>query len=813
MRKKALAALPVMETKMKQRLVGVRIDGDTLVLDCWSGGKYQGRYCIRENGEYMSFVNGVWQQQKLCDVLSGVRYRGYCSYAENGKAFDKEQEKLAEQFFAKFSTCGYNIESNANRAEAAFMANKRLRREQRRLERIAERMGEVPVLPDGFEEWVKAVPFEGKQFLFKGKRTDEYICTACGKTHRMKNLKQNQQVVCTRTGLPVKVDKKRSQRASSCHVMVVQWMNEEKDERVARHLLVDCLWDTAGQHIETCEQVRYVLKSTGCNEWYYGQRYRADEFEQWWDEHNPRSFHCYREYCYPEGVKELLAGTVYENIGIPEMAAKGWAVWYNKLMIYSSSCHVMEYLVKGGYRCLTEQISANIYWGSDCVNYHGGTLQEVLKIDKQRANRLRQANGGLHYLRWMQWESRTGRRLSEETVRWLQQRKLSEGDLSFIIDQMSPEQVMHYLERQAKESRKSERWLLDEWKDTLLRFRKQARKGENVMEMMVNVNSPLSAEEQAKELHKSIVYNYRAAAHHLVEAAKCLKEMRDTKAYLSLGMESFEDYTEQMAGIKARQAYTYIATLERLGQPMMEEQSSIGITKLSLLAEITPVEREAFAAENDLAGMTVKEIEELIAENTRRGEQISLFEEKEAESAAKLEEREDTIADLLKEIEQLKQQASAEPVAVTATVEPDPAVLREKERAIKEKLKKDFEKKMEAERVKLQKEVQAAKKTAEQAEADKATAEQRVRQEMAAAYEEQLNSLRREMANAEAKATASHNEVVQKFAFHFEAVQREFDAMMSLVEQAPDSDTANRLTGAALKLVRQMEKRFGGDGV
>ncbi len=474
MRKKALAALPVMETKKKGRLVGVRIDGDTLVLDCWSGGKYAGRYCMRENGEYMAYIKGVWQQQKLCDVLSAVRYRGYYSYAENGRAFDEAQQQMAEQFFKKINAGGHSIESSAYYAEQDYMASKRLRREQRRLERIAERMRAVPRLPEGFEGWLKTVPFEGKQFLFKGKREDEYICTACGKTHRMKKLKQNQAVLCSRTGKTVKVDKRRSQRASSCHTMVIQWTNEEQDERVARHLLAECLWDTKGQHIEVYEQVRYVLKSTGCNEWYYGQRYRACENRQSWDEKNPCSFHCYKEFCYPEGVKELLAGTVYENIGIPEMAAKGWAVWYNKLMISPSSSHVMEYLAKGGYQRLTEEISANIYWGSDAVNYHGSTLQKVLKIDKQRANRLRQANGGIHYLRWMQWEARSGHRLTEETVRWLQKHNLGENTLSFIIQQMSPEQVMHYLERQRGQSKKDIHWLLNEWKDTL-RMAKQCK--------------------------------------------------------------------------------------------------------------------------------------------------------------------------------------------------------------------------------------------------------------------------------------------------------------------------------------------------
>ena len=474
MRKQALAALPVMETKQKGRLVGVRIDGDTLVLDCWSGGEYAGRYCMRENGEYMACVNGVWRQQKLCDVLSRVHYRGYYSYAENGRAFDETQQRLADQFFQKINAGGYSIESSANYAEQKYMSDKRQRREARRLAKIAERMRAVPMLPEGFAGWLKTVPFEGKQFFFKGKQEDEYFCTACGKTHRMKHLKQNQTVVCSRTGQTAKVDKRRTQRASSCHAMVIQWLNKEKDERVARHLLVECLWDNKGQHLEICEQVRYVLKSTGCNEWYYGQQYRADDIWQWWDEKNPLSFHCYKEFCYPEGVKELLAGTVYENIGIPEMAAKGWSVWYNKLMSSPSSSGVMEYLAKGGYQRLTEHVSANIYWGSDTVNYHGHNLQEVLKIDKQRANRLRQANGGIHYLRWVQWEMKNDRRLTEKTVLWLEKHKLAEGDLSFVLSYMSPEQVMHYLERQAKESGKNIHWLLDEWKDHL-RMAKQCK--------------------------------------------------------------------------------------------------------------------------------------------------------------------------------------------------------------------------------------------------------------------------------------------------------------------------------------------------
>ena len=62
-------------------------------------------------------------------------------------------------------------------------------------------------------------------------------------------------------------------------------------------------------------------------------------------------------------------------------------------------------------------------------------------------------------------------------------------------------------------------------------------------ELATTANTMVS-EESAVELHKQILYNYRMAAYHLVDACRGLKQMRDSKAYISLGMESFEQYTE-----------------------------------------------------------------------------------------------------------------------------------------------------------------------------------------------------------------------------------------------------------------------------
>lgn len=347
-------------------------------------------------------------------------------------------------------------------------------------------------------------------------------------------------------------------------------------------------------------------------------------------------------------------------------------------------------------------------------------------------------------------------------------------------------------------------------------------------ELTTTQGTELSSEERALALHKEILYNYRMAASHLVDAAKGLKQMRDTKAYKELGLETFEDYTEKMAGIKARQAYTYISAYERLGQPMMEEHAGLGITKLSLLAEITPAEREEFASENDLAGMTVKEIEELVAENTRRGEQISMFEEKEADMASAAEEKERQIEELREKIRELENKPPAQVTVVQADEETMADIRQQAEeeaRAAAEEgrqaaIDKAVEDAMAAVKEKQDKDKQKLKKATEEAKAAKKEVEELKAQqerervaaeERAAVLAEQMEQLRNEKRSAEAQAASAGNSAVQIFAIRFENLQREYDALTALLEEIRQEDAvmADKLSGAMQRLLKQMQTSFG----
>ena len=117
---------------------------------------------------------------------------------------------------------------------------------------------------------------------------------------------------------------------------------------------------------------------------------------------------------------------------------------------------------------------------------------------------------------------------------------------------------------------------------------------------------------EAMAVYFGIENSKKQAADAMVELSKNLKTMRDKKLYISLGFDKFETYVEKAHGIKQSQAYTYIRTYEKLAPKLMESNADLGITKLSLLCQVSAVEREGFLEENDLGDMTVEEIEKLI---------------------------------------------------------------------------------------------------------------------------------------------------------------------------------------------------------
>lgn len=151
------------------------------------------------------------------------------------------------------------------------------------------------------------------------------------------------------------------------------------------------------------------------------------------------------------------------------------------------------------------------------------------------------------------------------------------------------------------------------------------KKGDCGMEKTSTALTEIKA--KALDCHNKIIASAYTATTAILEMAKSLKKMRDEELYIELGFTSFGNYVEDNGDykFKERQAYTYIKVYEDLGTQFLQSNANLGVTKLELLTKIPSFDRQEFIEENNIAGMTVKEIEDIIKKNQQQGEQLSLL--------------------------------------------------------------------------------------------------------------------------------------------------------------------------------------------
>lgn len=250
----------------------------------------------------------------------------------------------------------------------------------------------------------------------------------------------------------------------------------------------------------------------------------------------------------------------------------------------------------------------------------------------------------------------------------------------------------------------------------------------------------------ALDIHNNIITAEQTAATAMMSLCENLKKMRDEQLYKSLGFEKFEDYTENACNIKKRQAYNYIQTYERLGSGFLQSNAQLGITKLQLLTEVCAIDREDFIEEHDLDGLSVAEVKKLVEEHRQRGEQLSFLADKVTDAEHSASKKDEQIAELQKENEQLRNR----PVEV-AVQKPSETDI---ENAVAERTKS-----LEAEFAEKEKQFEAELKAKIKETKEKATAKaekerQKIIDEEKAKIQADLeNKYKEKIANAEAEKT------------------------------------------------------------
>lgn len=317
------------------------------------------------------------------------------------------------------------------------------------------------------------------------------------------------------------------------------------------------------------------------------------------------------------------------------------------------------------------------------------------------------------------------------------------------------------------------------------------------MNELINTTAALAEtkEERANALHASIMLNQRMLATALVNVCQNLKTMRDEKLYLSLGCNTFEQYTEEKAGIKSRQAYAYISTYEKLGNKFIEANESLGITKLELISQVSALDREEITESAE--ELTVRELKEEVKKLQGRGEQLSFNFEQQAEELKQAKADSKKNSELVADLENKNKQLETELVQQkekSATAIDD---------AVAEKLSAEIDKALTAEREKHEEDLQL---TAKKLKQNKELA-LKLKQEMLQKQQEYENKIA-ELEQSSKKSTSTVDENLVNLKIQFDNLQTTIAKIKNLIDFVADSSIQNRLASAIANLLSNESKTF-----
>lgn len=476
------------------------VNGDRLIIGQWSSlgqidskvqknGKrkyfkspdadFIGVYYMTPGGGTNVSTNGKdWNSGKVCYLaIGGWNYwTAYSTYGYSYECVGGEAEALS-WIRDHWGECSWYHEyrnddllDKLERVEEHISWQRRLNSEQRRKKKWSDYAATLPDLPADFEAWAREVAYGDLEYAFGEKDSDKYFCTACGKMHTNKTWKHRGRYECSRTGKKIKVEKvEKNGIERRERLMIVQSHKTIDGEicSVVRHFTSWCTWSRSGSTFRFSPDAILVLRLDGST--VYGDdiiyNLRPDE----WDVRNPCGYQHKRCYCYPD--VSALAGTAYGNIGIDAAAAKGWKLHYNNLMRGWYDDSRMEYLIKGNFRQLVDDMTS--CEGHSVSLFIGNTVKEVLGIDGQGVARLRQNDGGVYYLDWlravyMSYGISRGKdglkvihgKISEAALNFFVEKKITPTEVAFALNLgMSPEQIMNYLGKDHGYKRSDCSWL------------------------------------------------------------------------------------------------------------------------------------------------------------------------------------------------------------------------------------------------------------------------------------------------------------------------------------------------------------------
>lgn len=424
--------------------------------------------------ESKTYHQGEWSKMRLQTVLA--RGNIYWSYWKNYEPnYSSEAGKNLETYFGrKITEPVWEIKHT----EEQIADQQKWNRYRRKEERIDALMGAVePVTEEAdFRKWIRGV-FPGAYIFAETKQQKsgyQCRCAACGKNFILKGKpKHNEWISCKKCGINAQVKTRVQQVKEEKNILVAQQYNG--DTWVLRHFRFRAVSSVSGKNkraktdIQHMERIRMFLSQRKKTKIYYGvyREYDQDrigrveigstELKQDWADTKGGMVIDHKFLMYPGRLEEVETSQELKGMLVAG-ARSGKTMDYNMLVRCWWKHPYIEYLIKGRYyRLADEIISSYGYWSCpyELMDIAADNIPELLRLERQRANRLRDMDGGIHALEFLQIEERDGIRISQENLEFVEKHKIDMGKLELYRTRLGINRALNYFRRQMERNHMS----------------------------------------------------------------------------------------------------------------------------------------------------------------------------------------------------------------------------------------------------------------------------------------------------------------------------------------------------------------------
>ena len=425
-------------------------------------------YCDRENKTYTTYDlrEDKWRSAKI-DYLE---YPGKWRIKESENWQQDSDRKLVNDYFET----GQNRDIYAAVLDfQAEIKSDQLRRKHRsELEEIDEVMREVPDIPKNFKDWIAKNCFAETLFYEPESmchhRWPRMYCTHCKQwmdvpTDYKERPEHNKETKCPKCGTAAKYKSWNKQKCVA----------DETDVGLLQRLKDDSGWimrsfwckikrrhDKGWEQYELCvdEKERARLDETFREvEFFEYGEYKYTGVTRWCHECRRSQYGYYysreigRVTMYTPNLRRELKREPFGRMDLKKIMRGGERERVEPVFILMKLKRYpyIEYLQKCGLDVLANEIMRDRE-EKELFQRDANRINDVLRLDGQRFQRIRQLDGGCTVLRLLQHEQNTGKRISDENIRFLEQNKVDARSLIGMTEKtgMNVQRTVNYLRKQ-----------------------------------------------------------------------------------------------------------------------------------------------------------------------------------------------------------------------------------------------------------------------------------------------------------------------------------------------------------------------------